>query len=323
MKISISGSAAAYASASEDEITGSAALQRFSGVRSVASCIDYLDETLGRIGLIGGFLEFVFDEADQRLRICTEYHSPRELKPRELTRLVDETRGQWSDGIGESAFDAYEQTSGVRLDPYPSLRNIPIEDVRVEQMDDGVPVARPRVSPLFNAARKNDVAKIEKLLNSGEDINATDRSGSTPLLEAVRTNQKEAAKLLIERGGALDRADKCGSTPVVTAAMFHFNEILEALLQAGADPDYCDPQDYTKHPPLHMACNRKNHEAVRILVAHGADVNIRCDTGYSALMYLKKEDLPIARFLVEHGADIELKDTFGKGMSPALKAVLR
>src|SRR5205085_956229 len=96
MKITISGPAAAYASDSEDEITGAEALRGFSGVRSAATCVDYLDESLGRIGLIGGFLEFVFDETDQRLRIRTEYHSPRELKPREIARLVEQTRAQWS-----------------------------------------------------------------------------------------------------------------------------------------------------------------------------------------------------------------------------------
>lgn len=321
MRISISGPAAAFDS-NDEEITAAAALKRFAGVKSDASCVEFLDEKLADIGLIGGHLEFVYDDESQRLRILTVYHSPRTLKPKELKQLVEETRGQWSDGIGEGDF-GNDLEEGVHLDPYPMLTDIDLNDISVEQIDDGVKVKKPRKSPLFNAAKKGDIAKLKKLLASGEDVNSRDRNRSTPLLEAVRANQAEAVGVLIEAGAELNAGDKYGATPVFTAATHGSIEVLERLLQAGADPNYCDPNDYSEHPPLHMACNRKHFEAVKLLVQHGADVNYQCSGGgYSAIMHLDADDVEMARFLVDNGARTDLKNLFAKGMNGKLKEAL-
>ena len=129
-------------------------------------------------------------------------------------------------------------------------------------------------------------------------------------------------RLLIERGAQLDRANKWGVTPVVSAATSGFTQVLEALLQAGAKPDYCDPNDYHEHPPLHMACNRRHADAVRLLVEHGANVNLACSSGYTALMHLKEDDVEIASYLVAHGANTEAINAFNKGMNLALKKAL-
>jgi hypothetical protein len=45
--------------------------------------------------------------------------------------LLQETEGQWSDGLGSSCFDRHEEQTGIRIDPSPFDRD---RDVRVEQM---------------------------------------------------------------------------------------------------------------------------------------------------------------------------------------------
>jgi len=321
MKISISGPAAAF-DANDNEITRVAKLKQFAGVKSDDSCVEYLDETLAEIGLVGGHLEFVYDKESKRLRILTVYHSPRKLKKKELQQLVEETRGQWSDGIGEGGFDA-ELDDGVHLDPFPMMSDVDLDDVSVEQFDDGVKVKKPRESPLFNAAKKGDATKLKSLLDGGEKVNARDRERKTPLLEAVLANQPLAASVLIDAGAELNASDKHGSTPVLRAAMHGYIEILERLLKAGADPNYCDPNDYAEHPPLHIACNRGHLDAVRLLVQHGAEVNYQCKSGgYSAIMHLKAANVDIAKYLVENGADTELMNLFDKGMDADLKRAL-
>lgn len=321
MKITISGPAAALNFEDDTEILEPQVLRDFHGIKTEDSCIDYLEESLAEIGLIGGHLEIVFDESSQRLRVCTIYHSPRTLKKKELNRLVEETRGQWSDGIGEGGFET--GNDDVEIDAFPMSSSIDLGDIRVEQIDDGVKVPKPRKSPLLLAAKKNDVGKIAKLLDDGEPVDARDRLGNTPLMTAVRENQIEAAQLLIERGAQLNVADKDGSNvPVWRAAMFGYNEILEALLKAGADPQFVDPRDYTEHYPLHIACNRQQPEAVRLLVQHGADVNLACSSGYTPIMHLKADDIETARFLIEHGADIDAKNAFDKGMNDQLKQAI-
>jgi len=72
-----------------------------------------------------------------------------------------------------------------------------------------------------------------------------------------------------------------------------------------------------------MACNRHQLPAVKLLVEYGADVNFACESGYTALMHLKPDDMEIARFLVEKGADIHAVNPFlKKGIDGKLKSAL-
>ena len=129
--------------------------------------------------------------------------------------------------------------------------------------------------------------------------------------------------MLIDAGATLNAGDKYGRTAVCTAATQGYIEILEQLLDGGADPNYCDPNDLSEHPRLHMACNRGHFDAVKLLVQHGADVNYQCKDGrYSALMHLKSSHVEIARFLVENGADTELVNVLNEGMDAELKRAL-
>lgn len=321
MKITITGPAAAIESSTEQEIVNPAVLRKFHGCKSDDSCVEYFDDSLGEIGLIGGYLEFVFDEPSQRLRITTVYQLPRLLKKKELESLVKDTQGQWSDGIGENGVESSDEN--VQLDPYPMLiGGIDVNDVTVEQVDDGVKVTKPRKSPLFAAVLKNDVAKLTKLLDCGEQLESRDRQGMTPLHVAIYENKIEAARLLIERGAKVDIAGKTGFGAIQSAAMFGHIEILEAMLKAGADPNFMGPNDYTQHPPLHMACNRHQAQAVRLLVEYGADVNFACESGYTPLLHLKEQDVEIARFLIEKGANIDAVNAFNVGIDKKLKAAI-
>lgn len=319
MKITISGPAVACDSELNTEIVAPQILRQYHGIKSEESCVTYFDDPLGEIGLIGGQLETVFDEVSQRLRIRTVYHSPRTLTKKELSLLVEDTRGQWSDGIGENGFETGDEN--ICLDLCPIGFDIDTDDVTVEQVDDGVKVAKPRKSPLFAAAKKNDVAKIAKLLDAGEPVDPRDRLGNTPLLEAIDGNHLDAVRLLVERGADVNASDRIPFTALVNASTAGYLEILEILLKAGANPNYGGPDtiENNQYYPIHMACNRRQPGAVRLLVEYGAEVNIACRSGYTALMHLQEDDIDVARFLVEHGADINAENVLGKGMKTKLK----
>src|SRR5262245_53687613 len=105
MKIVITGAAQASAIDSDKKITDPALLQKLDGLDfSKDRCSNYFDRSLEDIGIVGGVVRLAFDQAGKHLRVVTEYHSPRRLEPAELAKLVDETEGQWSDGIGEGDF---------------------------------------------------------------------------------------------------------------------------------------------------------------------------------------------------------------------------
>jgi hypothetical protein len=105
MKIIVSGPAAAFALDADQAVTDPKRLQQLDGLYySEDVCSEYLDRELEEIGIRGGAVRLAFDRQEKQLRVVTEYRSPRRLNSSELKKLVEETVGQWSDGIGEEEF---------------------------------------------------------------------------------------------------------------------------------------------------------------------------------------------------------------------------
>ena len=91
---------------------------------------------------------------------------------------------------------------------------------------------------------------IEELLALGADPNGHDHDGFPPLLAALCKTHPQP--------GSLTRTD------VV--------EVMSRLLDAGADPNQRGLNDWTA---LHMAVHETNVEGVRLLLARGADRELR------------------------------------------------
>jgi uncharacterized protein len=311
MKISITGPAAALDS-DEKEITDLERLRLLDGVTYDADlCANYLDmPPLNRIGIIGGSLRIVFDPEVRRLRVVTDYWSPRALNPKELRALEEHTRGQWSDGIGEGAFDQYAADTGISI--HPAALEAP-DEVWVEQVDDGVKVPRPRISPLIKAAEKGDTARLRQLLDKGEDPNVRDPEGRTPLHLAIWKKQLEAMGLLLERGADPNAPDADGTPPLSKAILVSYPEGARLLLEAGAEVYARDGRGATA---LMWAANRGYLELVELLLDRGADPNAQ-DTqqdneGTTALMYVTPKRPDVVRLLVERGADPTLTNAAGQ-----------
>lgn len=60
------------------------------------------------------------------------------------------------------------------------------------------------------------------------------------------------------------------------------------------------------------ACERKNSEAVQMLLQYNADVNHRCNRGWTALHEaVARNDLEIIELLVQGGAKVESANCYG------------
>jgi len=93
---------------------------------------------------------------------------------------------------------------------------------------------------------------------------------------------KEAEKALkglkpSERKACLDRIDREGYSPLGYAASGGCLEIATRLIKAGASVDAKDP--YRRWTPLMEAAQGQHAEVVRLLLAHGADVNAASANG--------------------------------------------
>jgi cytochrome c2 len=122
--------------------------------------------------------------------------------------------------------------------------------------------------PVSDAAKKGDVAELERLLDAGGDVNETD-SFAPPLHLAAMIGHVGAVQLLAARGANLNATSSLG-TPLHAAVQFGKVEAIRALLSVGADPDARDNDGYT---PLIRAASRPSVQVVEALIAGGADVD--------------------------------------------------
>ena len=88
---------------------------------------------------------------------------------------------------------------------------------------------------------------------------------------------------------------------------------VESVLRGGAvDVNAGDPQR-AHTTPLHLAARRGFVGVVRLLLAHGAEVDARGAWDLTPLMYTSVFDQPaVASVLLRHGADAALVDKKGK-----------
>jgi ankyrin repeat protein len=130
---------------------------------------------------------------------------------------------------------------------------------------------------LHDAIRKGKLAKVERLIKKGQDLNSSDswdEDGDTPLKVAAAYGKKDIAELLIAHGADVNARSWSGSTPLAYVAN---KDVAEVLIAHGADVNARNKYGWT---PLHSAWNK---DVAELLIAHGADVNARDKDGLTPL----------------------------------------
>jgi ankyrin repeat protein len=286
-------------------ITDAKTLKNISGLEYNEDVIsNYLDSPLDDIGLHGGGLRIKYNEALKILQVITEYLSPRKLKESELKKLLNQTLGQWSDGLGEGCFNGYLEKTGIHIDVYPS--NCKKSDFAIEQIECEITVPKPkRIPQIVGAAKKGDVVKLASLLNKGADIDDTDKHGATALVQAIYGKHTEAALFLINQGANIS-PNKYDCLAI--AANFRNLSVFKALVDKGANVNKLSSYS----TPIQWVALWGNLEAMKLLIEHGVDVNEQRDTdrvfggGYgfndlTPLMWVN--DIEVAELLLTHGAN--------------------
>ncbi len=155
-------------------------------------------------------------------------------------------------------------------------------------------------TPLVFAITENDVDAIDKLIAAGADPNYTLPSGNKPLLVAMAYRHTEATLALLERGADINVRDRSGNSPLHLAAQVGATAVVTALLAKGADPNVRTPRATQaagrgggggfrgapsgEQTPLMLAARGDYEEAMRALVAGGADPKLKAQDGSNLLM---------------------------------------
>jgi len=101
---------------------------------------------------------------------------------------------------------------------------------------------KPGLTPLMQAATKNDITEIQKLLEAKADPNAQDSSGWTALMYATRARKAEAMKMLLDAGANPNVRSFMGQTALMAVSTTYPEtlEKLRLLLAARADTNAQD-----------------------------------------------------------------------------------
>jgi ankyrin repeat protein/truncated hemoglobin YjbI len=145
----------------------------------------------------------------------------------------------------------------------------------------------------------NELHRVKVLLDYGANPDDRDRQGHTALHYAVRGGKLPLIKFLLNRGAKPDALDDEGLTPLLhlvkSRAKFDPIPVMELLAARGANIDARDDMQGTLL--MHYA-RQGNADAVRCLLAHGADRNARNKSGKS-VADVARANAAIARLLTK------------------------
>jgi len=198
------------------------------------------------------------------------------------------------------------------------------------------------LTPLLYAARENCKACVEIMIRRGADILLPDPDGIAPLQLAMMNGNWDIAKRLIEAGADVNQWDIYGQAPLHVAIENAYvnrrsgvgnlgtdkspnttdgRDLVKMLVERGANPNQ---QMFFRPPrepgqvsastrgttPFHRACASGDHELIKYLLAHGADIKLTTAHGETPVLVAinargtEEEIIGTVRLLKEQGADI-------------------
>ena len=161
--------------------------------------------------------------------------------------------------------------------------------------------------------------KLLLLVEAGADLDARDGYGSTPLNIVTEASDPVKVRTLLELGANPDLPNNAGRRPLDRAIeMSYYDggfEVAAALLSARANPDLASAENIT-NAPLHTAARAGSVRAVKLLLDHGAavDVQDRYTGATPWLMAVGANNSQICEMLREKGADTTAKDKTGRSV---------
>lgn len=185
----------------------------------------------------------------------------------------------------------------------------------------------------IEAVTEGDLARVIAMVERDPAlVNARGDGGLSATLLATYYGHRDIASALIERGAQLDIFEACavgqfrrvealveadpslvntyapdGFFPLALAAFFGHEAIVNYLLARGADV-HMAARNAQKVTALHAALAGPNPNIARALVAHGADVNARQESGFTPLHEAAQNgDAAMVQFLLDHGADAQAR----------------
>ena len=171
---------------------------------------------------------------------------------------------------------------------------------------------------LFTAIKSGDLDALNALLADDPALADAREDGVSAVLVSLYHRQDAVREALLAAGaevgpleaaalGYVSKLDPSarggdGFTALHLAAFFGGAEAVRALLAAGADAN-ADAENPLRVRPLHSAVASRDRESVRALLEAGADPNVTQEGGFTPLDGARHQgNAEMERLLLEHGA---------------------
>ncbi|XXG55402.1 hypothetical protein AAC387_Pa03g3082 [Persea americana] len=135
-------------------------------------------------------------------------------------------------------------------------------------------------SPFHSLALSVQIPFMDKLLQSGFDIDAVDKDGFTALHKAVIGKKEAVISHLLRKGANPHVRDKDGATPLHYAVQVGAIQTVKLLIKYKVDVNVADNEGWT---PLHVAVQSRSRDIAKVLLVNGADRTRRNKDGKAPL----------------------------------------
>jgi ankyrin repeat protein len=161
-------------------------------------------------------------------------------------------------------------------------------------------------TPLHAAALNGLEFYVRILLDNGANPRALDQDGFAPIHLACMFGNKETVSSLITDIGQIEELrDRSGRVPLHIAIDFEQEELVKMLLDHGAKVDIIDEEQQT---PLHNAAELGHGAIVKTLLQSGAAIDATDKLGATPLFLAAKDGHHgVVKILIENGATLNIK----------------
>jgi ankyrin repeat protein len=143
---------------------------------------------------------------------------------------------------------------------------------------------------LIAAAERGDAATVQRLIGEGGNVNAQDENRNSAYLIAGARGRTEVLRLTLAAGADLKSTNRYGGTALIPACHYGHVDTVRELLKTKVDVDHVNNLGWTALlEAVILGDGGTAHiEIVRLLVAHGAKVNLADREGVTPLQHARR-----------------------------------
>ncbi|XP_036370063.1 serine/threonine-protein phosphatase 6 regulatory ankyrin repeat subunit B-like isoform X9 [Octopus sinensis] len=169
---------------------------------------------------------------------------------------------------------------------------------------------------LMAACEQGSTSLIAFLIESGANMDMSDKEGLTALHYAVKSRKIDAVASLVSRGANVNKQDSWGYTPLHRAVRKNYEDVVKVLLSSkGNNILQVTQRNNDGGTPLHLASLHGHTDTAKLLLQqNGTDVRVVDKYGCTPLHLASLHGhTDTAKLLLQqNGTDVRLVDKYGR-----------